>query len=135
MKYLIIGMLLLGSVNAADLMMPIKGVYDGDTFYSELCSLPKPLKDVSIRIMGIDTPEIRTTCLAEKAKGYEAKAYLESLLAGQSEVLVKNVDWDKYGGRIDGDVILPDGSSVASKMIEKGLARPYSGGTREPWCQ
>lgn len=137
MKFLllVLATLTLTSVNAADLTMPVKGVYDGDTFYSELCALPDPLKSVSIRIIGIDTPEIRTTCASEKVKGYEAKAYLEKLLSGQSEILVKNVEWDKYGGRIDGDVFLPDGTSVAVKMIESGLARPYTGGTRQSWCE
>lgn len=135
MKFLLLGLLMMASANAADLIMPIKGVYDGDTFYSELCALPKPLKDVSIRISGIDTPEIRTTCLSEKAKGFEAKGYLESLFVGQTEVLVKNVEWDKYGGRIDGEVYLLDGTNIAVKMIESGLAVPYSGGTRQSWCK
>ena len=131
----VLAILTLTSANAADLLMPIKGVYDGDTFYSELCALPKPLKDVSIRISGIDTPEIRTTCLSEKSLGYAAKKQLEDLLAGQTEIIVKNVEWDKYGGRIDGDVYLPDGTSVAVKMIESGLARPYTGGARQSWCE
>lgn len=137
MKFLLLVLTILTatSVNAADLVMPYKGVYDGDTVYSELCFLPSPLKNVSIRLVGIDTPEIRTTCASEKALGYQAKAYLESLLAEQTEILVKNVDWDKYGGRIDGDIILPNGDSVSALMIKSGLARPYMGGTREPWCK
>lgn len=135
MKFLLLGLLMMASANAADLIMPIKGVYDGDTFYSELRSLPKPLKDVSIRISGIDTPEIRTTCASEKVMGFEAKAYLEKLFAGQTKVLVKNVDWDKYGGRIDGEVFLLDGTNIAVKMIESGLAIPYDGGKRQSWCK
>ena len=123
---------LLGS--AADLIMPVKGIYDGDTFYSDLCALPKPLSEVSIRIVGIDTPEIRTTCASEKVLGYAAKAKLQELLEGQTVVVVKEVEWDKYGGRIDGRVFLEDGTDIAAKMIESGLARPYEGGTREPWC-
>lgn len=132
---LVLATLTLTSANATDLMLPVKGVYDGDTFYSELSSLPDPLKNVSVRIMGIDTPELRTKCESEKIKGYEAKTYLNELLSGHSEILVKNVRWDKYGGRVDGDVYLPDGSNVANKMIENGFARPYTGGARQSWCE
>jgi len=120
---------------ASDMMLPVKSVYDGDTFHSNLCALPVPLSTVSVRIAGIDTPEIRTTCASEKAMGYAAKKYLEDLFVGQTEVLVKNVEWDKYGGRIGGDVFLADGSSVAERMIKSGLARPYTGGTRQSWCE
>jgi len=121
--------------SAADLIMPIRGVYDGDTFYSDLCALPVPLNKVSVRIAGIDTPEIRTTCLSEKAAGLAAKAKLEELFAGQNVVVVKNVEWDKYGGRVGGNVFLENGTDVAAKMIESGLARPYNGGARESWCK
>ena len=138
MKVLILFLLFLNSLysvaHSADLIMPVKGVYDGDTFYSDLCALPKPLSEVSIRIVGIDTPEIRTTCASEKVLGYAAKAKLQELFEGQNVVVVKDVEWDKYGGRIDGRVFLEDGTDIAAKMIESGLARPYEGGTREPWC-
>lgn len=117
------------------MIMPVKGIYDGDTFYSDLCALPTPLNSVSIRLLGIDTPEIRTTCASEKVLGYAAKAKLQELLEGQDVVVVKDVEWDKYGGRIDGRVFLKDGTDIAIKMIESGLARPYEGGTREPWCK
>jgi endonuclease YncB( thermonuclease family) len=129
-------LILIGSVaHAADLTMPVKGVYDGDTIYSNLCALPAPLNKVSVRIIGIDAPELRTKCLSEKALGYEAKAKLEEILAGQTTVIVKDIEWDKYAGRVNGRVFLEDGTDVAAKMIESGLARPYSGGTRESWCK
>lgn len=134
MKFLIGLALLTTSAFATDMMLPIKGVYDGDTVYSELRMLPSPLSKVSIRIANIDTPEVRTTCISEKVLGLAAKKHLESLLEGYQIVLVKDVEWDKYGGRIDGDIILKDGSRVSEKMIESGHARPYYGGSKEPWC-
>jgi len=132
---LVLTTLTLTSANATDIILPVKGVYDGDTIYSELCALPPPLKNLSIRISGIDTPEIRTTCLSEKTLGLAAKKYLEELLSINPEVVVKNVDWDKYGGRIDGEVFLIDGTNVGQKMIDSGLARPYTGGPRLTWCE
>ena len=116
------------------MLLPLKGVYDGDTVYTELCGLPAALKQVTIRLENIDTPEIRTTCASEKALGLAAKKFLEDTLAGQTEIMVKDVKWDKYGGRIDGDIILPDGKSVSALMVSAGYARVYTSGVRQPWC-
>ena len=40
--------------------------YDGDTCYVTVPSLPEELQSMSIRILGIDTPEIRGECETEK---------------------------------------------------------------------
>ena len=41
--------------------------YDGDTCYITAKTFPEPLQKMSIRILGIDTPEIRGDCEEEKA--------------------------------------------------------------------
>jgi endonuclease YncB( thermonuclease family) len=43
------------------------------------------------------------------------------------------MDWDKYGGRVLGDVIL-DGKSLREMLIEKGYAREYYGEAKTSWC-
>ena len=42
-------------------------------------------------------------------------------------------DWDKYGGRVLGDVIL-NGVSLRQTLITKGYARSYYGEAKQSWC-
>ena len=48
-------------------------------------------------------------------------------------VQVNVLQWDKFGGRINADVFV-DGADFAQLQIEKGLAVPYDGGTKDSWC-
>ena len=41
--------------------------YDGDTIYIRMPGLPNPIAEMSVRVAGIDTPEIRGACEVEKA--------------------------------------------------------------------
>ena len=137
MKFLLLVLttLTLTSVNAADVTLPVRSVYDGDTIRSDLPALPIPLNHVSIRLMGIDAPELHGQCDTEKTNALLAKAKLQEVLVNQPNVVVKDAKWDKYGSRIDGRVFLNDGTDVAGKMIESGLVRPYTGGARASWCK
>jgi micrococcal nuclease len=120
---------------ASDLTVIPLEIVDGDTFKTNLIGLPDSLRKVSVRIKGIDTPEIKGKCLQEIEKAIEAKSKLKEIISDYSAITVKNVKWDKYGGRILGDVYLSNGNNVASEMISSGLARPYSGGSRTSWCK
>jgi micrococcal nuclease len=138
MKTLLLSALLVlsSTAYAADMVMPIRGVADGDTIRSTL-KLPCPLCNVSVRILGIDTPESNylAKCPAEKAKGLEAKAFLINMTTGQTEMMARGVKWDKYGGRINANVEI-DGVDVGKAMIAKGLAKPYTGeGPKPDWCK
>ena len=48
-------------------------------------------------------------------------------------VLIRNPAWGKWGGRVIADVLI-DGRSLATALIEAGLARRYDGGRRAGWC-
>ena len=118
-----------------DMMLPIRGIADGDTLRTSL-KLPCPLCAASVRIRGIDTPETGylAKCPAERAKGLEARAFLLKLIEGKDTMMAKNVKWDKYGGRIDAIVEI-SGQDVGKLMIEKGFAKPYTGvGPKPNWC-
>lgn len=111
-------------------------VYDGDTIRVEAPFLPDPLSKMSVRLFGIDTPEKghRAKCSLEREKAELAKLHLESVIKGQEMISVRNYRWDKYGGRILGDVII-DGVSASTSMIESKLAVPYFGkGKKNDWC-
>ncbi len=120
---------------ASPVALPIVKVIDGDTIKTKLPSLPDTISDVSIRIVGIDTPEKnpRAKCLAEHVRGVKASDFVKSLAKNNKDMLVDNMKWDKYGGRIDGTVII-GGVDVAKELINQGLARPYNGGKKGDWC-
>jgi endonuclease YncB( thermonuclease family) len=44
------------------------------------------------------------------------------------------MDWDKYGGRVLGYVIL-NGHSLRVMLIQNGFAREYYGEAKTSWCQ
>ena len=131
---ILIGFTLAKNVAASDLTMSVIKVYDGDTFVSELHGVPEPLNKVSVRIRGIDTPELRGKCSSEVEAAIKSKRQLIAILDSNDTVIVKNVKWDKYGGRIDGDVFLKNGVDVRAEMIKRKAARPYSGEKRVGWC-
>jgi endonuclease YncB( thermonuclease family) len=43
------------------------------------------------------------------------------------------VEWDKYGGRILGNVIV-NGKDVSAILISEGLGRKYNGEAKKSWC-
>ena len=61
---------------ASDLTVIPLEIVDGDTFKTNLIGLPDSLRKVSVRIKGINTPEIKGKCLQEIEKAIEAKSKL-----------------------------------------------------------
>jgi micrococcal nuclease len=107
--------------------------YDGDTCYVTAPTLPEPLQKMSVRILGIDTPEIRAECGEEKKLALKARELANKLFRNANKIEFANLKWDKYGGRVLVDVYL-DGKSYKDEIINSGLAKPYDGGTKESWC-
>lgn len=108
-------------------------VLDGDTFVAEALVWPGHSVRVSVRIRGIDAPEMRSRCAAEKEAALEARAALARLL-GDGPVTVSNIGGAKYYGRVLADVADADGLSIGPALIDLGLARAYDGGRRRPFC-
>ena len=126
----------IGAVYANPYDMVVTKVTDGDTIRVEApWLLPELGDDIAIRILGIDTPEKggRAQCEKEAALGAEATAFAQSIIGVGDTVQVNVLQWDKFGGRINADVYV-DGASFAQMQIEKGLAVPYDGGTKDSWC-
>lgn len=132
--YLIAG-LLSGSISAQTCgTIQVTGVIDGDTLRAEMVGAPSPLNSVSIRILGIDTPEIKGRCFAEKEKARAAKSFLSKKLSSTRAVTFGTLDWDKYGGRILANVYF-DGQDVGQMMIDAGFAVVYRGEKKNSqWC-
>lgn len=112
-------------------------VIDGDTVAFQANWLPEPLKkELSIRVFGVDTPEkgFRAKCPSEDQRGQNATAFTKQLINQSQKRQIILMDWDKYGGRVLGDVIL-DGKSLRQQLIANGYAREYYGDAKTPWCE
>ena len=109
---------------------------DGDTVVVEALWVPAPIKkEVAVRIFGVDTPEkgFRAKCPAEDVKGQAASAFTKKLIAEAKTIQYVLYDWDKFGGRVLGDLLI-DGKSLRELLIANGYARPYFGDAKQSWC-
>ena len=112
-------------------------VIDGDTVAFQANWLPEPLKkELSIRVFGVDTPEqsFRAKCPSEAARGEAASAFTKQMINAATKRKIVMMDWDKYGGRVLGDVLL-DGKSLRQQLIANGFAREYYGEAKTSWCE
>jgi len=115
-------------------------VYDGDTFKVDLhCPGNKNktikyliCKNIRIRPIGFDAPEMKGVSDAEKQKAKEAQVYLENVLKNSEKIRLLNVSRDDMYFRIVADVYV-DGFSLSQIMIESGHALPYDGKTKPNW--
>lgn len=138
---ILIASVLATGVFAKDVVMKeydwkITRVIDGDTVAFEANFLPDPIKkELSIRVYGVDTPEkgFRGLCDKEKTAGEAASAFTKKLVKEAKTTKIAIWDWDKYGGRVLGDVML-DGKSLRKQLIDKGYAREYYGEAKQSWC-
>ena len=108
--------------------------YDGDTITFNLPGLhPIIGEKISIRVNGIDTPEIRGKCEKEKYDAVQAKEMVADILKGAEQITLKNLERGKYF-RIAADVYVDD-ENLADMLIEAGMAVTYSGGKKAyKWC-
>jgi endonuclease YncB( thermonuclease family) len=86
-------------------------------------------------VFGVDTPEkgFRAQCASEDQRGQAATAFTKQAIANAQKRQIVLMDWDKYGGRVLGDVIL-NGQSLRAMLIANGFAREYYGEAKTSWC-
>lgn len=114
----------------------ITRVVDGDTVAFRADWLPEPLKkELSVRVFGVDTPEkgFRAKCPQEAQRGEAATAFTKQVVSAAQRRQMVLLDWDKYGGRVLGDVLL-NGQSLRQMLIQNGFAREYYGEAKTSWC-
>lgn len=139
MKNLILStiFIVLSSAVAHSYDFKILKVIDGDTLIIEAPYLPRELGNtIGIRIVGVDTPEKapRAKCEAEAEKALQSTAFAKRLIANANNKKIIIKSWDKYGGRILGDVLL-DGKLLSESLIKSGMAVAYDGGKKLDWCE
>jgi endonuclease YncB( thermonuclease family) len=144
MKKLFLALLLLPALALAQKMPKNSATYDaqiirvsdGDTIVIAAPFLPQPLKpELAVRIFGVDTPEKghRAQCPSEAQRGEQASAFTKNAVKNTKRHQVILYSWDKFGGRVLGDMIL-DGVSLRAELIRNGFAREYYGDAKQSWC-
>lgn len=108
-------------------------VLDGDTFEAKVKIWPGMEVTTRVRLRNIDAPEMSARCDGERVKAVAARGALAKIL-GEGAVGVSRIGQDKYGGRVDADVSTARTPDVSAALLERGLARRYSGGRRDGWC-
>jgi endonuclease YncB( thermonuclease family) len=125
--------------NTIPFVPPIRGgkvikVYDGDTI-TIAAKLPykgSPIYRFSIRLNGIDSPEIKGKTAEEKRLAIAARDALCDLIFGEM-VILRNCGTEKYG-RLLADVYFINKERhevyINQWMLDNKYAIPYSGGTK-----
>lgn len=111
-------------------------VTDGDTFVIDTSEKSSILRELglSVRILGIDTPEKKGKCKKEKDLALKATELTKKLIENKI-IKITDIKWDKYGGRINAKVFVND-LNVGDELIKKNLAVLYFGEKKNKnWCK
>jgi|TARA_R110002124_G_C8971684_1_gene515186 micrococcal nuclease len=114
-------------------VLEVTSIYDGDTFRANIKGYPAIVGEhMSIRINGIDTPELRGKCEKEKQLARKAKQFTVEHLRAAKSITLKNIKRGKYF-RLIADVYI-DGVSLGVLLVKQGHAIKYIGKTKKSWC-
>ena len=105
--------------------------YDGDTFTVNIKDLPDVFgKEISVRIRGVDTPELNAERKCEKLAADKARKFLMRTIA-TSKIRLLGCERDKYFRLLctvkAGDV------DVGDRILKGRWGMPYDGGTKHDW--
>jgi micrococcal nuclease len=106
-------------------------VYDGDTVTVAFkpFSHTERIYKYSIRLSGIDTPEIRTINPQEKIEGIKIRDLLSDRILNKF-MYIECGGFDKYG-RLLGHLFDEDNDNINEWLIKEGYAYNYDGGTKK----
>ena len=114
----------------------IMSVYDGDTVTAAVEVFPETFYSFSLRLQGIDAPEMKPPLSATDRDSLvtaakHARDFLSDLILGKV-CSVQFFGRERWGRELC--VIYPPGAesgpTVNDMLIQKGYARPYDGGTK-----
>lgn len=104
-------------------------VIDGDTVDVDIdLGFDVTLKNQRVRLIGIDSSEVRTRDAAEKERGLAAKAFVETLIpVGTEHLLISREYHGERGkfGRIIGDFEISNGT-LTQAILDAGHAVPVT---------
>lgn len=104
-------------------------VHDGDTVRVDIdLGFSMSLRNLRIRLAGIDTAEMTSKDPALKQKAIAARDWLREKCLDK-DVFLESHGMDKYG-RWLGRLHTPEGSCINDALIQEGLALNYDGGKK-----
>jgi len=128
--------------DTVEFTFPIQGgrvikVYDGDTITiaSKLPFVDSPLYRLSVRLNGIDTPEIKGKTEDEKTAAKQVRDVLSNMILNKY-ITLANVQTEKYG-RILADVYIGE-LHINEWLVSERYAVKYDGGAKkvpDSWLQ
>ncbi|MFQ5916062.1 MAG: thermonuclease family protein [Nitrospinota bacterium] len=138
---LILAASLFGLGYAPGLEVEVIKVVDGDTMRVHILNRPDcpPIfcRNIPVRFLGIDTPEIRGKCHAEKILATKAREFVRKLVEGAEEIRLREVSRGKFFRLLARPFVKTKAGEwvdIVQELIDARLGRPYEGGRREPWC-
>ncbi|MBL0374136.1 thermonuclease family protein [Rhizobium sp. KVB221] len=106
-------------------------IIDGDTLLVAAKPWPQQTVSVSVRIRGVDAPEMKSKCPETRTRAQAARQALADMLdATDGRLSLSSISGDKYFGRVVADVISADGRDAGAELLAAGLARAYAGGRK-----
>jgi endonuclease YncB( thermonuclease family) len=95
----------------------VRDWHDGDTCHIDVdLGFGIHATGFSCRVYGINAPELSTP------EGKPSKLMAETICPPMTKVEVVSYGWDKYSGRFDGAIRLPDGRDFGAEMVDAGQA-------------
>ena len=98
----------------------VKHIVDGDTFDILIDAGLQEYPYVTVRLLGVDTPE--TNRLATREAGREAKVYVEEVMPVGSPICVDTEPDPDSFGRFLVNVTLPNGDDLGLLLLDAGHA-------------
>ena len=99
----------------------VLSIHDADTLRVGLSLGFSVSYEVDVRLLGCNGIELAAP------GGVESRDHLAAVLPIGTTVLLKTVRPDKFGGRYDAQITLPDGTDLVSGLIAAGFAASWNG--------
>lgn len=109
------------------------GVIDGDTIIVRARIWLGQDVETRLRLDGVDAPELTGRCDRERRAATAARNLIRAL-GVDGRVILRDIQYGKYAGRVVARVETPAGVDFTDALLQAGLGRPYDGGRRRPWC-
>ena len=121
---------------AEDIIATPVSVYDGDTFKVNIDEIPYKIfsKGISIRVRGIDTPEMHGKCDNERKMARKAKEIVKKYLSNKRVRLI-DVKRGKYFRIVATVKSVGEKETLEEVLLRENVAVEYDGGKKtKDWC-
>ena len=108
-------------------------VIDGDTVLVRARIWLGQEVETRVRLEGVDTPELRGKCEVARRLARAARSFVQARVGGR-QVILRDIQYGKYAGRVVARIQTPDGDDLADALIAAGLGHAYDGAARASWC-